>query len=245
MSEVIVKLCRVARDPWHVLNHDVRVRGVLNSYSGHLRQPCPRLSYHIHQSTLLQNPVVKGSQVLTKRIQRSNIMRVSIPVATAVSSFLLLASAQLLPFSHQPKQDIMQDNVLLSDAVGLDRSINIFAGLLRDVDHVANRIDSKTINTTILAPLNSAITALPRKPWEDPEDYAAFGTNAYDGQGGEDRAHRNLRRFVESHVLPDSPWKEGQKLKTMGGNTIWWQQKDGKIVVRCALHPSIWPRDIC
>lgn len=72
---------------------------------------------------------------------------------------------------------------------------------------------------------------LKRKPWEDPQDYAAFGEGAYEGGEGEDRAHRNLRRFVEAHVVPLSPWEEGKKMKTLAGSEVWYETKDGKKVV--------------
>ncbi|KAH0172549.1 hypothetical protein KCU67_g1690, partial [Aureobasidium melanogenum] len=88
--------------------------------------------------------------------------------------------------------------VTISDVLGRERNINIFAGFTRDIESVSRRLEAGSHNTTLLAPLNSAITKLPRKPWEDPQDYAALGQNAYDGQSGEDRAHKNLRRFVEA-----------------------------------------------
>ncbi|RAL68215.1 hypothetical protein DID88_008919 [Monilinia fructigena] len=86
------------------------------------------------------------------------------------------------------------DTIILSDVLGRDRSINIFAGFTRDVAQI----------------INSAIMGLPRKPWEDPEDYDKLGGNAYEGEDGEERAHKNLRRFVEAHIVP-----------------IWWENKDG------------------
>ena len=89
----------------------------------------------------------------------------------------------------------------------------------------------------MLAPLNSAITKLPHKPWEDREDYNKLGTEAYTGSDGEDRAYTNLKRFVEAHVVPVNKWKEGQKVETVGGSTVWWEQKDGKKLVR-ATHGS-------
>lgn len=119
------------------------------------------------------------------------------------------------------------DTVILSDVLGRDRSINIFAGFTRDFATVTQRFEDSALNTTILAPVNSAIMALPRKPWEDPEDYDQLGMDAYKGEDGEERAHRNLRRFVEAHVVPASPWKEGDKLKTLAGGEIWWENKDG------------------
>ena len=51
------------------------------------------------------------------------------------------------------------------------------------------------------------------------------------GNEGEDRAHRNLRRFVEAHVVPASPWQEGEKVETIGGNRIWWEDKEGTRMV--------------
>jgi len=121
--------------------------------------------------------------------------------------------------------------VILTDVLGRDRSINVFAGFTRDITDVDQRLGDSNLNTTVLAPLNSAIMALPRKPWEDPQDYAKLGAEAYEGSEGEDRAHRNLRRFVEAHVVPMSPWAEKEKVVTMAGGEVWWEMKDGKKVV--------------
>jgi hypothetical protein len=124
-------------------------------------------------------------------------------------------------------------NVILSDVIGSQRSINIFASFTRDISSVESRLNTAGLNTTVLAPSNSALSALPRKPWEDPEDYAKYGADAYDSKsGGEDRAHRNLRRFTEAHVVFASPWKEGEKAERMGGGVLWWETKDGKTFVQ-------------
>jgi len=124
------------------------------------------------------------------------------------------------------------DTVILSDVMGKDRSINIFAGFVRDFATISGRLEDSSQNTTILAPVNSAITALPRKPWEDPKDYDNLGADAYEGEQGEERAHRNVRRFVEAHVVPVSPWKEGEKVKTLAGDEIWWESKDGAKIIQ-------------
>jgi paired amphipathic helix protein Sin3a len=121
----------------------------------------------------------------------------------------------------------------LSDVMSRDRSINLFAGFVRDIESAARRLEDNSHNTTVLAPLNSAVEKLPRKPWEDPREYGALGPNAYEGGEGHERAQRNLRRFVEAHLVPASPWKEGEKVKTIGGNQeIWWEEKDGIRLVR-------------
>ncbi|KAI1455886.1 hypothetical protein F4805DRAFT_434581 [Annulohypoxylon moriforme] len=134
----------------------------------------------------------------------------------------------------QPQQPPQQGGVLISDVMGRDRSINIFAGFTRDIGSVSTRLDDGARNSTVLAPRNSAVEALPRKPWEDPKDYEVLGANAYEGGDGQDRAHRNLRRFVEAHVVPVSPWGENEKVKTLleGDREIWWEMKDGVKVIQ-------------
>lgn len=122
----------------------------------------------------------------------------------------------------------MSTGVIISDVIGKTQNIAIFSGLTRDIDAVAGRLDDAAQNATVLAPDNSVMRNLKRKPWEDPEDYESFGADAYDGSSGEDRARKNLERFVQKHIVPQSPWAEGDKVKTLAGNEIWWESKDGQ-----------------
>ncbi|KAF2096676.1 FAS1 domain-containing protein precursor [Rhizodiscina lignyota] len=119
-------------------------------------------------------------------------------------------------------------DLTISDVIASERRINIFSGFTRDIGTVSKRLEDGGQNSTIVAPDNSHIMKLPRKPWEDPRDYQELGADAYSGNDGEDRAHRNLRRFVEAHIIPESPWAEGKKVQTLVGSTVWWEQKDGK-----------------
>ena len=84
------------------------------------------------------------------------------------------------------------------------------------------------------------MTSMSHKPWEDPAEYKELGTNAYEGQQGEDRAHRNVRRFVEAHVVPRAPWPESDKAQTLAvgegdspsGKAVWWEDSgDGQRVI--------------
>lgn len=134
---------------------------------------------------------------------------------------------------------------LLGDVIPLDKSISIFSSLTRSVSTIQTRISSASENTTVLAPANAAISRLPRKPWEDPDDEGAGGnvfSEIYKGLGGEDRAGRNLRRFVEMHCVGASPWEKGVKVNTLGGGEIWWDEdKEGggrKVSYFCLL---LWP----
>ena len=100
-------------------------------------------------------------------------------------------------------------DLTISDVLPKTRSINIFASLTRDIASVSGRLESQNPadNTTLLAPLNSAMQALPRKPWEDrPDDSSGVSASR-----NEDKAAENLRKFVEEHVVPGSPWVEGKE----------------------------------
>ncbi|OAG40002.1 hypothetical protein AYO21_05683 [Fonsecaea monophora] len=132
----------------------------------------------------------------------------------------------------QPGGHIGDNTLSISDILPQTRKINIFASLTRDISAVTSRLESTKPedNTTLLAPLNSAMQALPRKPWEDrPGD-----DSGVDAERDEDKAARNLQRFVEEHVVPVSPWKPGKsnKIKTLGGQELWWEEnEDGDRVI--------------
>ena len=132
-----------------------------------------------------------------------------------------------------PKDKAPSSSILISDVVGRSHDINVFASLTRDITSIAARLDSTSANSTILAPLNAEIYKLPRKPWEDPQDYEKLGTQAYEGQDGSDRANANLRRFVEAHVVPESPWRKEVEIETLAGRKIWWEEREaGQKLVR-------------
>lgn len=134
------------------------------------------------------------------------------------------------PAAEQPSSgDAGSDSLTIADVLPKTRSINIFASLTRDISSVNGRLESNLPkdNTTLLAPLNSAMQALPRKPWEDrPDDKSEVSAAT-----NEDKAAENLQKFVEQHMVPVSPWKEGEKTRTLGGQEIWWEHKDGKKTV--------------
>jgi hypothetical protein len=140
------------------------------------------------------------------------------------------------------------DNVFgqtISDVIGRNEEIAIFTGFTRDVASVSTRFESTSKNITVLAPQDSAIKSLPRKPWENPKDYSTFGANAYDGQSGIDRAQENLRRFVEAHVVGESPWKEHEKVKTLGGDTVWYDSKGGVKYVSYSIYSEVETTNNC
>jgi hypothetical protein len=134
-----------------------------------------------------------------------------------------------------PAEKDPASNLIVSDILSKTRKVNIFASLTRDIEPISTRLTDKNETTIVLAPLNSAILSLPRKPWEDPTDYERFGNvDAYKGQDGENRARHNLRRFVEAHLVPVGSWKEGGEVETIGGGRLSWINDGGKIFV--SLH---------
>lgn len=131
-----------------------------------------------------------------------------------------------------------QPSVPLGDILGTHRSLTTFSSLTRLSSPIETLLADLQTNTTVLAPLNSAIEALPRKPWEDPSEYSEVGENAYEGDDGRERAERNLRRFVEAHLVTTNPWVEGKAdgtARTIEGEgkarELWWEMKDGKKVI--------------
>ncbi|KAI8719715.1 FAS1 domain-containing protein [Fusarium sp. LHS14.1] len=161
----------------------------------------------------------------------------------ALSTLLTLSTSSQVPLSDvkpdlhrlhlpvMPAAPLNQPSVALADILGTQRSLTSFSSFARMDPSTDERLSDLGTNSTVLAPLNSAVDALPRKPWEQPGDYAALGADAYEGDKGQDRARENMRRFVEAHLVPESPWGENEKVKTVGGKEVWWVEKDGKRVV--------------
>ena len=179
---------------------------------------------------LLSTVALQTSIVLSRLFRPEIFSPISRPLSPSSYQALIsyLPNLFMPPSADESSVPESGAGVVISDVIGTDRIINIFAGYTRDVDIIAKRLDDNSKNTTVLAPLNSEMIKLPRKPWEDPEDYHAFGANAYGGSEGESRAQRNLRRFVEAHVVPVSPWNEGEKVNSAGGGQLWWESKGGQ-----------------
>jgi hypothetical protein len=156
-------------------------------------------------------------------------------------SLFVFTSAQLLIVPNQAHQIPMDSstpsrtqNLSLADLLGRNRQIQIFSGLIRDVDSVSRRLADVSQGSIVLAPENSAMSNLGRKPWERMDDYSSLGADAYSGKDGKDRADANLKTFVEEHIVPANALRDGEKVQTLSGKTI-WLEKDGDNVMVC--HP--------
>ncbi|KAL2870067.1 uncharacterized protein BJX67DRAFT_305058 [Aspergillus lucknowensis] len=142
-----------------------------------------------------------------------------------------LKGAAMTPLSDTKAQGSSGDPII-SDVLPKTRGINVFASLTRQFESVEGRLNDPSKNVTVLAPRNSAIQDLPRKPWESPNDYEEFGEiKAYEGDEGQDRAKRNLERFVSAHIVVQSPWGEGEEAETLGGDKLSWRKDGNKIYI--------------
>ena len=132
--------------------------------------------------------------------------------------------------------EAMNSQIAITDELPTHRNIQIFTSLVRDVEPVSRLLSSASKqNFTVLAPTNAAMTSLPHKPWEDPSEYATLGTNAYSGNAGQERAQKNIRRFVEAHIVAKAPWAENDKTaplveaegETRKSKVLWWEDAGG------------------
>lgn len=136
-----------------------------------------------------------------------------------------------MPDDSSPFTPKSQPSVPLADILGTHRSLTTFSSLTRLHASTSDLLANLSVNTTVLAPLNSAIEDLPRKPWEEP----GAEVNAYEGEDGRKRAQENLKKFVEAHLVKGSPWDGRMKTVSGGeegkGREVWWEERDGKRVV--------------
>ncbi|CEJ85182.1 hypothetical protein VHEMI03694 [[Torrubiella] hemipterigena] len=139
--------------------------------------------------------------------------------------------APLNPAAPDNLDQPVRTAVPLSDILGSNRALTTFSSLARMHASTETLLGSFAVNTTVLAPLNSAMDSLPRKPWEDSQELEEHGAHIYEGDDGKERADKNLRRFVEAHLVTTSPWKANDKVKTVLGREVWWEEKDGKRVI--------------
>lgn len=136
-----------------------------------------------------------------------------------------------LTSARPPSTDEGDDTTIIADILPSVSAISIFASLTRSCLTTSALLSSTSQNITVLAPSNVILASLPRKPWEEPEDYAQLGANAYVGVEGEGRAQKNLDRFVEAHVVKGDLGVKESRLKTVQGGEVWVEQQNGKIVV--------------
>jgi len=170
---------------------------------------------------------------------RSFVQSIVPPPINALSNQEIMNPGPVIPSTPSDKDNNAGSGgsdgsqLTIADILPSQRQINIFAGLTRDIESLTARLENAGHNTTLLAPLNSAMQSLPRKPWEDrPGD-----TTGISAAKDESKAAENLRQFVLEHVVPVSPWLEGKEHATQtlwdqqtgvqSARKIWWERRGG------------------
>jgi len=124
-------------------------------------------------------------------------------------------------------------------------------------DTQATRLSNESLNSTLLAPRNSALQTLPRKPWEDKSnDEQVTKHDSKDllwNKEAEDKARKNVEDFVAAHVVTKYPIQEGDNLPTLNGSTVSYKVKGGEKYIlpgnikvlseREAANGAIWVLD--
>ncbi|KAK9379673.1 uncharacterized protein V2V93DRAFT_373315 [Kockiozyma suomiensis] len=142
---------------------------------------------------------------------------------------------QRVLYGENPEEDVHAEGhgvqLLMTDAMGVNRDISIFAGLTRQVENLMYRLQDPSLDTLVLAPTNTVMQNLPRKPWEDAPEAEPMSPNA--GPHGEERrALQNIERFVLSHVVFGYGFHQPkQKSKCGTGASDLWYEKSGANVV--------------
>ncbi|KAK9464393.1 hypothetical protein V1512DRAFT_244266 [Lipomyces arxii] len=117
----------------------------------------------------------------------------------------------------------------MTDALGVDREISIFAGLVRQVEDLMYRLQDPSLDTLVLAPTNTVMQSLKRKPWED--EVFVERSSPMDE---ERRAMENISRFVLSHVVLGYGFDKPGEKKTCGAGAseLWYENnRDGRSFV--------------
>lgn len=114
---------------------------------------------------------------------------------------------------------------LLSDIIGL-KQCTIMSDYTLSLKEVAQRLADPSRKTLVLAPLNSAIMALPSKPWVD-------GTGSgqdpkISPQRNDESASKNIEAFVKHHIVAQYPLEAGQKAETLAGEPVYVEIRAGE-----------------
>lgn len=115
---------------------------------------------------------------------------------------------------------------LLSDIIGIEKKCTIMSDYALGLEKVALRLQSSSTQTLVLMPLNSAISALPQKPWLD----VSGDKSDISPQRNDERAATNIQRFVEAHVIDISTkdFKADHTFVSMSGQKLHLTLKEGE-----------------
>ncbi|BFZ53326.1 hypothetical protein PYCC9005_000349 [Savitreella phatthalungensis] len=104
----------------------------------------------------------------------------------------------------------------LGDIIGIEKRCSIMSDYALGVDEIARRLHDPEMGTLIFAPINSAIVALPQKPWLGTTDGKVHEEARHD----DDSASRNIAKFVGDHLVSHWPPHGSCTVKTFSGQQL-------------------------
>lgn len=151
----------------------------------------------------------------------------SLAFVSLISHICIAAdSATSAKLKAVPEMDFFSDNTppagkpTLADVLGINKQCTIISDYTMGLRDVMLRLQDANKQTLVLAPLNTAILALPQKPWLDASGSEEKRVNA---QRNEERAEANIARFVSAHLAESIPAKAGEHVKRMTGGDMWFE----------------------
>lgn len=133
---------------------------------------------------------------------------------------------------------------LLSDIIGINKRCTIMSDYALGLAQVATRLQDSSLLTLVLAPLNSAITSMPVKPWKDTG--ASGREPEISPMKSEDNAAANIAKFVKAHVvtMEDKSVVHGMSIRNMLGQTLHVEERGGRRYIQPGNHGVVSEKEV-
>ncbi|GAA5958727.1 hypothetical protein JCM3765_006018 [Sporobolomyces pararoseus] len=158
-------------------------------------------------------------------------------ILITLASLLPIGIASTVPSVQHPfemKSSSSSSSPSLTDLLTRSKNSRIFYDYLRDSSSVSTRLANPLESTTILAPVNSAIIALERRPHQGPPEPAGGHVEGYAGSREDEQARADyLEKWIKRHLISGKVdlEVESKEYETLqGGDKVTFvrNQKDGQ-----------------
>ena len=193
-----------------------------------------------------QERMMKSLSSLSSPLNNSAKMRSTTLWCTLAGLLSTTLAATLPPLEQQPQLPFLDNSMTpstssspsLTDLLTRSKS-SIFYGYIRESTSISTRLANPLEKTTILAPLNSAILSLARKPHQGPPESVEGHVEGYAGsrEDEQDRADY-LENWIKRHMIEGKvDFAEGREYETLhDGEKVSFVKGDG--VVKYKVMPG-------
>ncbi|GAA5872850.1 hypothetical protein JCM16303_006853 [Sporobolomyces ruberrimus] len=120
---------------------------------------------------------------------------------TAASLFSASIAATV-PTAQKPFEMASSSTPSLTDLLTRSKHSRLFYDYLRESTSVSTRLANPLESTTILAPVNSAIVSLERKPHQGPPEPVGGNVEGYSGSREDEQARADyLENWIKRHLV--------------------------------------------